>query len=54
MGAGAHQAGSMRLIRLLDIELGEHILPTGLPGQLLGQLLGLVVAGVDQVEELQR
>lgn len=54
VGDGARHAGGVRLVRLLDVELGEHVLPAGLPGQLLGQLLGLVVTGVDEVEELRR
>lgn len=45
----AGYAGSTRLIGLFDIEFSENVLPARLPGQ----LLNVVLVGVDQVEKLQ-
>lgn len=48
VGAGARDAGGVRLVELFHVELGQNILPSGLPGE----LLHVILVGVDQMKEL--
>lgn len=45
----AGYASSTGLVGLFDVEFSENVLPARLPGQ----LLNVVLVGVDQVEKLQ-